>query len=61
MGYSQVARSVKNMSIKEAQKRAVAVVGCGLVGNYAMSSALTWCLDVYAIHMVPERLARLRG
>ncbi|KAL3465590.1 chaperonin 10-like protein [Aspergillus heterothallicus] len=56
-GYFCAARFLKNMAFKEAQESVVAVVGCGPVGICAIASALNWCPNVYAIDMVPERLA----
>ncbi|KAJ5731289.1 uncharacterized protein N7483_005797 [Penicillium malachiteum] len=37
--------------------RVMSIVGCGPVGICAIAAALTWCPTVYAIDMVPERLA----
>lgn len=56
-GYFCAARFLKNMPKEEAKESVVAVVGCGPVGICAIASALTWCPNVYAIDMVPERLA----
>ncbi|KAL2832250.1 chaperonin 10-like protein [Aspergillus pseudoustus] len=56
-GYFCAARFLKDMSREEAQESVVVVVGCGPVGICAIASALTWCPTVYAIDMVPGRLA----
>ncbi|KAE8368114.1 chaperonin 10-like protein [Aspergillus caelatus] len=56
-GYFCASRFLKNMSAQEAQNSVVAVVGCGPVGICAIASALTCCPNVYAIDMVPSRLA----
>ncbi|KAJ5398600.1 hypothetical protein N7465_009089 [Penicillium sp. CMV-2018d] len=56
-GYFCAARFLKDMPKKEAEESVVVVVGCGPVGICAIASALTWCPNVYAIDMVPGRLA----
>jgi threonine dehydrogenase-like Zn-dependent dehydrogenase len=56
-GYFCAARFLRNMAQSEAQASVVVVVGCGPVGICAIAAALTWCPTVYAIDMVPERLA----
>ncbi|KAL3462302.1 chaperonin 10-like protein [Aspergillus heterothallicus] len=56
-GYFCAARFLKTMPKNEAEESVVAVVGCGPVGICAIASALTWCPNVYAIDMVPDRLA----
>ncbi|SPJ85499.1 related to alcohol dehydrogenase [Fusarium torulosum] len=56
-GYFCASRFLKRMEPEEAKKTVVAVVGCGPVGICAIASALTWSDTVYAIDMVPDRLA----
>ncbi|KAM0323526.1 hypothetical protein ACHAQA_008807 [Verticillium albo-atrum] len=56
-GYFAASRFLKGLSKQEAKETVVAVVGCGPVGICAIAAALTWCDVVYAIDMVPERLA----
>lgn len=56
-GYFCAARFLKDMPKAEAGESTVVVVGCGPVGICTIASALTWCPTVYAIDMIPERLA----
>jgi threonine dehydrogenase-like Zn-dependent dehydrogenase len=56
-GYFCASRFRNNVPEKDARTTTVAVVGCGPVGICAIASALTWCDTVFAIDMVPERLA----
>lgn len=57
-GYFASSRFLRNLSEQEAKNTVVAVVGCGPVGICAIASALTWSDTVYAIDLVPERLAQ---
>ncbi|KAJ5626418.1 hypothetical protein N7528_003845 [Penicillium herquei] len=56
-GYFCASRFMKMMSVEEAKSSVMAVVGCGPVGICAIATALTFCDTVFAIDMVPERLA----
>ncbi|EXL45955.1 hypothetical protein FOCG_11948 [Fusarium oxysporum f. sp. radicis-lycopersici 26381] len=56
-GYFCASRFLKPMTPAEAKETVVAVVGCGPVGICAIAAALTWCDTVYAIDMIPERIA----
>ncbi|KAJ5743393.1 hypothetical protein N7533_010495 [Penicillium manginii] len=56
-GYFCASRYLKNMPRSEAEESVVVVVGCGPVGICAIAAALTWCPTVYAVDLVPERLA----
>ncbi|CAH0028728.1 unnamed protein product [Clonostachys rhizophaga] len=56
-GYFCASRFLKPMPAAEAKETVVAVVGCGPVGICAIASALTFCDTVYALDLVPERLA----
>ncbi|EWY80744.1 hypothetical protein FOYG_16672 [Fusarium oxysporum NRRL 32931] len=56
-GYFCASRFLKPMTPAEAKETVVAVVGCGPVGICAIAAALTWCDTVYAIGMIPERIA----
>ena len=56
-GYFCASRFLKTLPKEEAKSSVVAVVGCGPVGICAIATALTMCDTVFAIDMVPERLA----
>ncbi|KAH7489979.1 hypothetical protein FOMA001_g3882 [Fusarium oxysporum f. sp. matthiolae] len=56
-GYYCASRFLSKMERQEAKESVVAVVGCGPVGICAIASALEWSDTVFAIDMVPERLA----
>lgn len=56
-GYFCASRFLQPMSPQEAKDTIVAVVGCGPVGICAIAAALTWADAVYAIDLIPERLA----
>ncbi|CAG8894296.1 unnamed protein product [Penicillium egyptiacum] len=56
-GYFCASRFLKTLSEEEARSSVTAVVGCGPVGICAIATALTRCDTVFAIDMVPERLA----
>ncbi|RKK67420.1 hypothetical protein BFJ69_g14515 [Fusarium oxysporum] len=56
-GYFCATRFLKHMSKEEAKSSVIAVVGCGPVGICAIATALTMSDTVYALDLVPERLA----
>ncbi|KAI1033851.1 hypothetical protein LB503_011100 [Fusarium chuoi] len=56
-GYFCATRFLKQLSKEEAKSSVVAVVGCGPVGICAIATALTMSDTVYALDLVPERLA----
>lgn len=56
-GYFCASRFLKPMPAEQARKTVVAVVGCGPVGICAIAAALTWSETVYAIDLIPQRLA----
>ncbi|KAJ0136103.1 hypothetical protein HZ326_20447 [Fusarium oxysporum f. sp. albedinis] len=56
-GYFCATRFLKHMSKEEARGSIIAVVGCGPVGICAIATALTISDTVYALDLVPERLA----
>lgn len=56
-GYFCASRFLNPLSMEEANSSVTAVVGCGPVGICAIATALNRCNTVFAIDMVPERLA----
>ncbi|CAG9951184.1 unnamed protein product [Clonostachys rosea f. rosea IK726] len=56
-GYFAASRFLKHVPEQERRQTSVAVVCCGPVGICAIATALHWCDTVFAIDMVPERLA----
>lgn len=56
-GYFCASRFLKPLPAAEARETTVAVVGCGPVGICAIAAALTWCDNIFAIDLVPDRLA----
>lgn len=55
-GYFCASRFLKPLPQPEAGSSVVAVVGCGPVGICAIAAASTWCNNIFAIDMVPDRL-----
>ncbi|KAF7556589.1 hypothetical protein G7Z17_g1351 [Cylindrodendrum hubeiense] len=56
-GYFCASRFLKPLPRDEAKSACTVVVGCGPVGICAIAAASQWCDNIFAIDMVPERLA----
>lgn len=59
-GYFCASRFLKNLPRPQAESSVIAVVGCGPVGICAIAAASTWCKNIFAIDMVPDRLAEAK-
>ncbi|KAL3469559.1 GroES-like protein [Aspergillus californicus] len=56
-GYFCASRFLKILTPEAARQTTVSVIGCGPVGICAIASTLTWCDTVFAVDIVPDRLA----
>jgi threonine dehydrogenase-like Zn-dependent dehydrogenase len=59
-GYYCASRHLESMPTSEQESCVVAVVGCGPVGICAIAAASTWSKNIFAIDVIPDRLAEAK-